>query len=209
MYRKVCFGILVLAAACFLNLGTVYAGISGSAHDFKSKTWNTTGQICIVCHTPHNSNTSASAPLWNHALSAETNYSLYTSPTLNATDVGQPSDSSKACLSCHDGTIALSSFGGNNYTGPVEKLTGDDSLSTNLSNDHPVSFKYDTVLFNAEGGETGGLKDPTVAPVSSMLIGGKLECGSCHDVHNGAGTTGKLLVTSNAGSALCLRCHNK
>jgi len=213
MCRKVYFSILALSVASLLVLAPVYAAITGSKHDFKSQSWNTTGQICIVCHTPHNANTSVFAPLWNHALSAVASYSLYTSPSLNAT-VGQPSASSKGCLSCHDGTVALDSFGantGSNY------ISGGDNLGTNLSNDHPVSFTYDTALATADG----GLNDPSVKTVTAlagktikagMLIGDKLECGSCHDVHNDKGdasTTSSLLLVNNAGSALCLTCHKK
>jgi len=41
-----------------------------------------------------------------------------------------------------------------------------------------------------------------------MLIGGQVQCASCHDVHNGSGVE-KLLRKTNVASALCLTCHNK
>ena len=45
---------------------------------------------------------------------------------------------------------------------------------------------------------------------NDLLIDNKLECSSCHDVHNGAAEdVGNLLVKSNSGSALCLTCHLK
>src|ERR1035437_7080834 len=59
--------------------------------------------ICSPCHTPHSSN--PIAPLWNRRDSG-TYYQVYTSPTLTAV-VPQPTGSSRLCLSCHDGTIAL------------------------------------------------------------------------------------------------------
>jgi hypothetical protein len=75
------------------------AQITGSSHDFSAAAWNTSNnEICIVCHTPHNATILPDAPLWNHALSAVTNYTLYASGTLNAT-MGQPDGSSKLCLS--------------------------------------------------------------------------------------------------------------
>src|ERR1043166_8158441 len=62
-------------------------------------------QICIFCHTPHNA--APIQPLWNRNLPV-TAYIPYSSNSLQAKP-GQPTGSSKLCLSCHDGTIALSS----------------------------------------------------------------------------------------------------
>ena len=41
-----------------------------------------------------------------------------------------------------------------------------------------------------------------------MLFGDSLECASCHDVH-AANTFSYLLKIDNAGSDLCLTCHDK
>ena len=60
-------------------------------------------EICIFCHTPHNS--SPRPPLWNRP-DPGFNYTLYGSSTTQA-NPGQPAGSSILCLSCHDGTIAL------------------------------------------------------------------------------------------------------
>ena len=185
-----------------------FAQITGSAHDFSAATWNTSNQeICIVCHTPHNATTLPDAPLWNHAISTAT-YTLYASGTLNAT-MGQPDGSSKLCLSCHDGTVAIANYGG--VTNGTVFMTGANLVGTDLSNDHPVSFLYDAALATADP----GLRNPTTALSglggtisANMLISGKMQCSSCHDVHNGAGVA-KLLLKSNTGSALCLTCHNK
>ncbi len=182
--------------------------IVGSAHDFSGDTWNPSGEVCIVCHTPHNANTTVTdAPLWNHEVTTAT-FTPYSSATLDAA-VGQPDASSKLCLSCHDGTVALDNFGGT--TGGTNFIGGNDLLGTDLSNDHPISFTYDPALASADG----GLFDPSTQNSGlggvindDMLIGGKMECASCHDVHNGSGI-GFLLVKSNANSALCLTCHNK
>lgn len=206
--------LVVIAAFTFLTVKEpAFAKISGSVHDFKGSSWNSSKEICVVCHTPHSA-TSAIAPLWNHALSTAT-FTAYKSDSLDAT-VGQPSSSSKACLSCHDGTVALDSFGGK--TGQ-NKIYSYYSLGTKLDDDHPVSFTYDTALATKDG----GLNDPSSKTVASlggktikdsMLISGKIECGSCHDVHSGKGDSnsdgkGTLLVVKNSGSALCLTCHNK
>jgi len=199
---------LIAIMVVFFFAGTTFAQITGSAHDFSSETWNPSGEICIVCHTPHDADaTVADAPLWNHQTTSAT-FTVYTSGTLDAT-VAQPDGSSKLCLSCHDGTVAVDNFGGN--TTGTEFVTGADLIGTDLSNDHPVSFTYDAALASTDG----GLYDPTTQNSGlggtiedDMLISGKLQCASCHDVHNGSGVA-NLLVKNNGASALCLTCHNK
>ncbi len=184
-------------------------GIAGSAHDFSTETWNSSGEICIVCHTPHNGDLTVSdAPLWNHELTTTT-FTLYSSPTLDATDLGQPAASSKLCLSCHDGTVALENFGG--VTSGTNFIDPGHSLGTDLSNDHPISFTYDATLASTDG----GLYDPTTASSglggtiqNDMLLANQVQCASCHDVHNSGGFA-DLLVKDNSGSALCLTCHSK
>jgi predicted CXXCH cytochrome family protein len=192
--------------AVFLAGGGLQADIGGSAHDFSGQAW-AGGQICLVCHTPHNA-TAGAGPLWNHA-STSTTFTLYASPTFTAATITQPAGASRACLSCHDGTVAPDSYGGNVGTGAL--LTPPASLGTDLANDHPVSFVFDTALANADG----ELFNPATALSGlrgtiqqDMLFNDRLECASCHDVHNSYNQAG-LLVKSNAGSALCLTCHNK
>jgi predicted CXXCH cytochrome family protein len=187
-----------------------YAQITGSAHDFSTQSWNTTTEICIVCHTPHNANTTVlNAPLWNHALSTVATYTMYSSATMNSV-AGQPDGSSKLCLSCHDGTVALENFGG--VTSGTNVMIGGALMGTDLSNDHPISITYDAALAAADG----GLYNPTNTQSglggtisATMLIGDKMQCSSCHDVHNSAGTVGGLLLKANTASALCLTCHDK
>lgn len=64
---------------------------------------NTESEICIFCHTPHNS--LPSSPLWNKDDPGYT-YTLYHSSTVQAVP-GQPDSASILCLSCHDGTTAI------------------------------------------------------------------------------------------------------
>jgi predicted CXXCH cytochrome family protein len=203
MYRFKSIAATVIMAAV-LTGGVAWPDIRGSAHDFSSQSW-AAGQICVVCHTPHNGQT-ALVPLWNRQATTAT-FTMYSSPTFDAS-AGQPGGASKACLSCHDGTVALDSYGGN--TGSTY-LTGPTLLSSDLSNDHPVSFVFDSALAAADG----GLRNPATAPSGllgtirqDMLFNDTMECASCHDVHNSYSQPG-LLVKSNAGSALCLTCHNK
>lgn len=76
-----------------------------------------TTEICIFCHTPHGFNTKAggaggsagAAPLWNRLLPDSLSFTPYASPNFDAAgvDSARPKGVSLACLSCHDGTIAL------------------------------------------------------------------------------------------------------
>lgn len=163
-------------------------------------------QVCIFCHTPHNARQDIPY-LWNRAAQS-TIYTPYTSSTLSAS-VGQPTGASKLCLSCHDGTIALgavlseptpiSFIGANTLSGRSTSLT------TDLSDDHPVSFDYQSSisLGNQELVDASTLIGSPVQLDST----GQLQCTACHDPHDNA--WGKFLVMSNQGSALCIKCHNK
>lgn len=191
----------------------VRAEILGSAHDFSGLGFSQ-GQICLPCHAPHNTSTVVqNVPMWNHAVTSAV-YQLYASDTLNAGSpagsLNQPGASSKLCLSCHDGTIAIDAFGGN--PGGI-LIFGRSNLGTDLHNDHPISFVYDTSLALADGrlndpaSTLSGLAGSAGTILEDMLFGSRLECSSCHDVHNKFGQPA-LLLKSNTGSALCLTCHN-
>jgi predicted CXXCH cytochrome family protein len=197
----------------FIFSSAALAGtIVGSVHDFRGYLWNESGDICKPCHTPHHTKALA-APLWNHELSTET-YIMYDSPTMDANVGPQPSGMSKMCLSCHDGTVALENYG--NTTNGTFFIYGEDLIGTDLRDDHPISFVYDTTLATKDGelydpstklsgilGSSGTIND-------DMLFQGKMECSSCHDVHNTRAIPGtKLLLIDNTGSALCLTCHDK
>jgi predicted CXXCH cytochrome family protein len=187
---------------------TAQARITGSAHDFTGEPWNPTGQICMPCHTPHHANiTVVDSPLWNHAVTVAT-FQLYQSSTMDATDLTQPSGRSKLCLSCHDGTVALDAFGGRFGT---SFIGAGGLIGTDLRNDHPISFTYDDNLAIIDG----ELFAPSAAASglggtiqTDLLFANKMECSSCHDVHNTPGIP-RMLVKSNVGSALCLTCHDK
>lgn len=199
-------------ATALIGLPTVaFAGIESSAHDFSGSGWTT--EICKACHTPHNSDTVVTdAPLWDHFVSTQTYIPYPAGGTLDAT-VGVPTGISLLCLSCHDGVTALDSFGGVVGTTTMS-TTSAANFGLDLSNDHPISFTYNDALAVTDG----GLWEPTttasglIANIDDDLLFGvgndQLECASCHDVHNDAGNT-SLLRIDNAGSDLCLTCHNK
>ena len=156
----------------------------------------------MPCHTPHSGSLTLGAPLWNHDVTAAT-FTPYTSPTLNAT-VPEPSDSSKACLSCHDGTVAVDSFGG--QVGTVF-LEDEQNLGIDLSNDHPISFVYDSGLaaLNGELNDPGGL-DPAVR----LDADGMMQCTTCHDPHDDSryieGRVPRFWVAGSV-TEVCISCH--
>ncbi len=156
-------------------------------------------EVCIFCHTPHNS--TPRAPLWNKNAGGAT-YTLYNSSTLEAVP-GQPDGTSILCLSCHDGTIALGDVvSRTTQIAMTDVMSTKGNLTTDLSNDHPVSFTYNASLATADG----ELKSP---PLSTVTLdhNSKLQCTSCHDPHKNTNT--KFLLASKEYSALCLLCHDK
>lgn len=161
-------------------------------------------EICVFCHTPHNAN--PAVPLWNQTLSSGVTYQPYTSTTIKAT-VGLPTGSSKLCLACHDGTVALGNTI-NNGRIPMQglnaqgQLTGRSVLGTDLRNDHPISF------VPVAGGQI--LLPPPASPVK-LDANGQVQCVSCHNAHRMDidPTTLKFLVMSNSASGLCIVCHNQ
>jgi len=212
-------------AVCWLASQS-QAGISGSAHDFGTKGWSG-NQICAPCHTPHFSTVKDSnggvldGPLWNHTLSSKQTYKLYYDASLNPVS-GAVDQNSKLCLSCHDGTVALDSFGGvsgTNFIAPGAKIGGD---ADELANDHPIgeaaiwpavnpSYMVDPALRKTAG----------IMPLRKMADGrDAVGCTSCHEPHNRKNTA-KLLWVSNSGagttvdgrtvtgSLLCMNCHKK
>ncbi len=201
----------ILTACAFLGFSAVaFAGIQGSKHDLTPSGAGgySATELCGNCHTPHNSDTTvADAPLWSHVLTTAT-FTPYSSSTLDATiDFvdSAPTGISKLCMSCHDGVTAL-------YEGGPVINDNSARVGIDLSNDHPVSFTYDTNLATTLDGE---LHDPATAVsglggtiAADMLFSGQMECGSCHDVHDND-TFQPFLRKSNAGSALCMTCHDK
>ncbi len=214
MKRKLSVSVCGLLWAVFFSLS---GQIAGTAHDFSSEAWAPSeNKMCAVCHTVHNAISIPEAPLWNHESTAVAGYILYSSATFDphgGTTITDPDASSKLCLSCHDGTVALENFGGTstgtNYIDAGNRIGG--ATGSDLSNNHPISFDYTTALAALDG----GLYDPAVTNsglggtiASDMLFGNKMQCASCHDVHNKYGVS-KLLKMSNTSSQLCLTCHNK
>lgn len=176
------------------GLGSVKAAATGDS------------EICVFCHTPHS--VKGQAPMWNHFDSVAV-YTPYDSSTKKAT-IGQPTGASKLCLSCHDGTVApgmlrkQSRNQQRSSSSTLPLLKGAAHLGTDLSDDHPISFVYDSALVAANG----QLKDPSTLTGPVRLDKDKqVQCTSCHTSHDNR--YGKFLVQNNFASALCVTCHSQ
>jgi len=204
----------------FIGLVTVIptviqAGVVNSPHDMSQASWNTRKGVCSPCHSVHNTDPAQIIPLWNHATSAAA-FTMYKSPTIQATMGTKPDGASLACLSCHDGTVAINQGIGGLTGGAAEYIEGPFQIGPDLHTTHPISFVFDKALADKDG----GLLDPTpgtgykigdtipqlpgtVAPVPAtwsgtsltgkaigdvLLTAQKVQCTSCHDPHKQIGS---------------------
>jgi len=160
-------------------------------------------EICVFCHTPHKAK--PQTPLWNRH-SPTTHYRIYRSSTTDAR-IDQPSGPSKMCLSCHDGSLALGLVLSRPATDPItmtmHKLgAGPTNLTNDLSDDHPIGFRYDRALSRADR----QLRDPQ--QISRQLDLGphnEVHCTTCHDPHNNQ--LGDFLRMPVRRGVLCRTCH--
>ena len=223
----------------------VRGGILNSPHDFHSRAWNNNqadlNTVCAVCHTPHHADPTT-GPLWGHATISASGWQMYNngaSPGANIkfTAASAPSASSLACLSCHDGSIAVNAYG---TVAPSEFITNGAAISEqskNLTHSHPISFNYQALVGTGptqdkwiyDSGSpvlTPDANSPGFTPGNDMSIKGfllnaqgNLECNSCHDVHNQEGSPYNIVnnpklvkingTQAGVGSLLCRSCHNK
>jgi predicted CXXCH cytochrome family protein len=208
-------------------------------------------RICIFCHAPHNAYKLSVAnggpgalgagltapdafdylPLWNHTLPAAAVYSMYyagpgapqTGPKAQQSLGAVPGSTSLLCLSCHDGSVAVNSYG--NPSQPVASqsngsarigsayVVGQDGV---LQNHHPIGFSYGAVqsvdteirVSSSPLGTAGAISNHLYASAAAGAVD-TMECGTCHSVHNKGNSGESLLWTSDQNSALCLSCHNK
>ena len=195
--------------------------IAATPHNLSSAgTGNVTAvsqdQVCVYCHTPHGAANFPGSPLWNRQLSNQT-YTVYTSSSLDAEDImgqlDQPGGSSRLCLSCHDGTLAIGTVGvlggqqnvtigmaGTDADGSMPPGAGVQTgitrdLSTDLSNDHPISLNYDSALAGADpelrnpasaahiGIRSPGFRPPVPLESTGANGAAQIQCATCHDPH--------------------------
>lgn len=216
MIRRIAFIVLFLAAHGALNgqgsVATTKHNLSVSGPGTIRAQSET--QICVFCHTPHNSRTQA--PLWNRNDSGGT-YTMYWSATMDAyaspAAAPQPNGNSKLCLSCHDGTLALGATvasGAIPMSGGITTMpVGDAYFGLDLSGHHPVSFIVTNALVstnNAKGDVP--LKTVTQMRASTVIkldASDRVQCTSCHDSHKNP--YGSFLRAASTDS-ICLGCHS-
>ena len=208
MFRKLA-GLTLVVGLLFAGTASAQVGnMAGTGHDFgdgagfDADAWNggVGGRTCNVCHTTHTGDISvAEVPLWDHEVTSGV-FQTYVGTAAMQGTVSSPSGATQLCLSCHDGTLGLDSFGGVRNT-TSNQLTSASAafIGLDLRDDHPVSVTY-------EGVSAGLFASPQNAAVT--IPGGSVECSSCHEPHNSANVT-NMLVLDPAGSALCNACHNK
>lgn len=204
------------------------AGIIGSPHDFSNNLGaefenDGDNQECNFCHIPTDkANTESSRDsgyfaLWGTDPGSKTFISYDSGPVRvqeSAAELWgtQPGRLSKFCLGCHDGAHASNNYGRTAIDSRlIEKILGTSpskiiGAGGNLSNHHPIGFDYEMVrsankLIAPDSYPIGG------HAISDLLDNGKLECTTCHSVHNKGNTGEKLLWVSDSRSALCLSCH--
>lgn len=176
-------------------------------------------QVCKFCHIPHNA--TVPQPLWGHALSRVGSYGV---PDIRHRDGGrvpapQPDGSSRLCLSCHDGTVALGDVAGERQPIPMagaEHLTPGRRgyLGTDLSGSHPISF----VMPDGDVDIPGEERDIGIRPLAIVAAdrdvrldaAGKIQCTTCHDPHSDryfdSGRVPRFWVKPTV-TEVCLTCH--
>lgn len=204
------------------------AGVLYSAHNFFDDSWNQgagakPNEVCGVCHIPHvegrPSDRTETTPLWGRSLSTRT-YTMYSSPTLTGAVDAQPTGSTRLCLGCHDGSVGLEMFHTGSGTTPISTTPTSSRIlpgkngATDFGADHPISIIYDV--------NDTGLR-PVTSPfgvgsgtIADVLEGGKVQCATCHDIHNREVPTVngtaylRMTVADPANpSAICFACHVK
>lgn len=149
------------------NLSTLPGTVAAGETQVNTTTAGTT-QICVFCHTPHGSDTTAAVPLWNKKLPAANTFTLYNSVAASATStidgkILAVGSVSIACLSCHDGVSAMDNvinapgaggynaagatmpgvtWSGANQTGGVMAAGIITNIGKDLTNDHPIGIQY-------------------------------------------------------------------
>lgn len=176
-------------------------------------------QVCKFCHIPHTA--VEPTPLWGHALSQVSQYQV---PRIRGRNgvrqpAPQPDGSSRLCLSCHDGTVALGDVAGERQ--PIT-MAGSQRLApgrrgylgTDLSGSHPVSFVVPNgELVPADSDLDMGLR-PLAAIRSDPRVkldqAGKMQCTTCHDPHTDRffkpGQVPRFWVKPTV-TEVCVTCH--
>jgi hypothetical protein len=215
--------LLLLVLSLMAGVATVWATVIGTPHDLAP-------EPCAMCHTPHSG--TGEFPLWNRIQEKPT-YTLYNSSSFDMGPTTQPRAPSSLCLVCHNG-IASELV---NYPGPCSnpdaaydiEVAGCADLGTDLSNEHPISFNYNStadldnngfptvVTYTRPQGNREAIPGSLTGTDYWLYGNGTeinwFECATCHSVHDLVEYDGKgeyqvyFLRADNTGSQMCLDCH--
>lgn len=198
---------------------------SGSTASIHSSGGSATDQLCIFCHTPHNGDPAAGRPLWNHTLTTQdltwTPATTVRGTTLPTSYAGGTLGGSQACMSCHDGTVAIGQViysyaagGGTTFTLTTpSKVTGGKLNSNSSALMDPAAMETNHPVGVPQPGVVTGFtafKAPAAGQAVQYDADGNVQCGSCHNPHL-TGTVNNpapFLKKTNAGSAICVTCHD-
>ncbi len=138
--------------------------------------------LCAACHSAGTTDRRFHGSAFTRAHTASDARSRYADSALDA--------DSNACLSCHDGTVAGDA--GRHVT----------SIRAGTAFEHPLGVE----LLTKNAGRPDEVRFVSAASLDPRirLFNGKVGCLSCHSVYS---KHEKLLVMSNARSALCMSCH--
>ena len=175
-------------------------------------------EVCKFCHIPHNAE--VPTPLWSRPLSR----APYLTPEVGRRSgtekvAPQPDGSSRLCLSCHDGTIALGEVVGEPQSiamAGAERLHPGRKgfIGTDLSGSHPVSV----LVSDSDDEATTGASDMGFRSLAAILADsdvtldaeGKMQCTTCHDPHSDRyfvpGRVPRFWVKPTIDE-VCLTCH--
>jgi hypothetical protein len=206
--------------------------------DANPAAWNNRRkEICRVCHIPHDHGEvryGNQGLLWNHRLSTKTTWAMYASDPsmINFIDgviEPAPTGVSALCMACHDGVSAINYYDGRTaanagygngteyFMSSYETGFAIGNTPADQTNNHPISITYDHAM-------DPELFDPATRfwvdgqPVTRTLVNGRVECSTCHDVHDRESIGGTHLLrartkgddlTGAGASEMCLTCHDK
>ena len=168
-------------------------------------------------------------PLWNHSLEGfDPNFTPYengpgapqigakaSQAILNGMTIGS---SSLLCLSCHDGSIAVNKYGNGDQ---ISQSSGSTTIAPMyqigkgkyLGNHHPIGFDYIQAWNDDKGLRQADITLITpLTTIQDHLSGTdntRMECPTCHSVHNKGNSGETLLWRSDQNSEFCLSCHDK
>ncbi len=221
------FFVTMLFAGLLMMNNANAQGILGTKHNLSTSgtstihTTNGTAEVCVFCHTPHGADTDVAAPLWNRAQTGST-YSMYNSPTLDASTGTAPTGTSLACLSCHDGTVAFDAIrnlpgsGGYNPAAPsagwvfsggsnMMPATGIANLGTDLRNDHPISMIYadGKSPSSSSANQSAGFRAPVTMCAKKCVGAGISDCNDVNALPLSSATIG-----GPADYVQCTSCHD-